>query len=569
MQHPARSRFAALVLTVLLLAVPASAEDAMIGYVKFKPLKTLGEKVDILMDAFVPNPESAMGIRMMLAGSGYPAFAGVSSTAPVTLFILESDDPMIPMGYVLVGQFELDSSVGNMLTLFEMSVVEDSGWVLAGPSEVLASISDIQSLLAIAAKAATHDITLYLSLDNMAEPLRFRLEDLAFMMGEETDEAVLPYESWLTLLTDQVDQMSAVQLDLDIASTSISKTFSIEAKPGTSLAALFNQTVASTPVPAAALVGAEGMLAYQGRYNVAATQAWWDELMVAIKAAAGPSSADSMDRFNATLEPLWAMGDGSFAANLSYVPPVDDETLPDYLHGIIYGMTPAFDMAVYLDALDALYGQILSAVSRWLKAQDAEMDGLPVEVVIFRDDYTEQGVAVHRVEVNLDEAFIARMNAFTEEGMTQTTSIEELLDQQTNYFAFANGYLINTTSREQMVTLIQAVLAGKPVENNVGAVLPALSGALMNYQLDLKTYALLLVDATENPFLTGFDEARAALGAVSIPSVSGDMRGGNNRLTVNSVIPIEGIKAIREAMSHIRFDAESFMMQMEEGDFAE
>lgn len=459
----------------LTLGLSAQAADPVIpenlyGVVKLPPLQTLTSNVMSVARKVEPGPQTELLPMLMLGGFGYPSFPGVSTTDGITAFILKGQDDS-DVQVVIYAKIEDGSQTRQALVSPEMNIkVQDrDGWTLLSQSEdAFAAVKDHAALAALAAEPTEFGVEARLYVTPATKSALNKLidEEVAEKVDEGDAETLAKVKAWKDFGFKLLDHNLWAGFGISANADTLSVGALFAPRAGSPDAAWAAAPLPAGRVDLAQVLPASGWMNYTGQFNVPATLVYLKALEPIAAQVPDKKVSALLGDAIAKYAEFTALHGGKFAGSASEI---NIETGKVGQLSIVGGSFKQADVdAFYKYAFDKLVPEFIAIAADAVGVEKAELEKF-MKMGVKTDVKQIDGQSVGALSVVAIDP--------TNPENTQTTE---------TYYAVANGNLLSSDSLESLEGLIKAVVAGKPVANNLADALPLSEGLIFNGKIDLK-----------------------------------------------------------------------------------
>ena len=520
-----------------LSAVSSQEASEVIATLRFPPPATFTADVMAAARIIQPGPQTEMLPMMFLGALGYPEFPGISGEKNLSLFILDDGQSASKPGDALVMLIKMtaDSPVRPALAGygFQFKDFSDDWVLLARSADVLARFDTIDRMIEQAQAEKVFYVELHIDLNSgKIEDWMVKLKDAllmspVFMDAEDEDSAEKSalVEGSVQFVKACLVNFDWVKFGMDIDGEAIGYNLLAQAIAGTPEAKLFASNAGGS-VPVARWLPADATVIYSANSDVAAWLDYWKVLEQRLRAhVEHPAVTSYLAMMDESLK-FMDSASGSFAARLNYT---------DLANGVIdfeYIMEGDLQEAEILALYQTLYEQYIPELIEGFA-------DLPYGELF---NYTvNANYAVHR-QVNIHQIAFA---GNTEQAAPDAVETVASFNFNT-YFSIVDGNLLLASSEQSLTALIDGVLAGSPVPENIGEAITLQPGQAIVSHLNLVEYMAELFGPIAGPFLDtpGVADELERLRELKLPPMVSNFSHADAQMSMGMSVPVASIAVV-------------------------
>ncbi|MEO0797216.1 MAG: hypothetical protein AAFX93_18840 [Verrucomicrobiota bacterium] len=554
-----RIRQLTIIAAAALLPFSAGAQDAgsskgndnVLAAIKFPPVRAFTDSLMGVARQVNPGQETEMLPLLFLGAFGYPNFAGVSETEPVTVFLFDSTDSE-EMPFVILSKMSDSAALRNALTAQAdpgnpmaamlapgFSVEDRDGWTLFSSSpENFKLVKNVSELAAMGKSVDDFDVTFrfFIGPEKMStwvNTLKEEVTDEHLMSGgSEKDEDLgfkLRYIDFLATIGENLDYYD---FGIDINNQAISLGTVLQALEGTpeytmlSAKAGGSSTVgefvsASAPITYVSNIDMKAVAEYYSVLNHRALKLATDEGKALLKRAAQTNAIYFSKAGNSTAGSLDFDNDAAISSSVASGNLSNDELVK-------------ISKSYYDDILPAVLKHLAemqfsdeAAAEFVLKENVGEVAGDPINEMISKIK-VDTGLSLHEDENDAQPEY----------------------ETEESYFAVVDGNVVTANNIDALKALAKVVAGGKAVENNAASRIELASGEAMGYQIDFKPLIDMMIESNSMQSQSA-KQVYKDLSSADLEPAAGGVTLGNGRAKATLSAPLSSIVKIMEAQKRI------------------
>lgn len=535
--------FKCLLFTLLILTTGSSLSWAeqipanpLLGYIKCPPIQELTDKMMTSARAVQSSPELEMMPAMMLAPLGYPEYNGISKDHDMTVFFFNNPN-FNNAPWVILAKLTPDSPLRETLTTMQWVYQDVGEWTLISDNpQNLTAITDPTYLIEINKMKRYFDVDVKLFSDAMAPYIM--MGQMLLGAGIAQHEAQSPTNSTQDLMaivnafTSQLNDIESFRLGLTFTPEAIKTAFSIKAKGGTPLYALFSQPSGGSVKLANYMQAETSTFASVAKWSPSHVKTYLDSLWGPMLASVQSPVLQSV---LTDLQAIYNMDAEHFNGEMVEVITMAPRNEEIMLTGVGGSYTDEHIKQIYSMLFSNVIPKLLGSLG---------ID--PNHIINYSNavDGNFNGVILHKATYNfgIDETLNADMNL-------------PVPENQIAYNAVVNGDFVQSNNREALTALINRLQSGIPAKQNLARTLSLPNGTLMRFQFNPG----ILLDSLFEPVDPDGEPMKDAYAMGDMQPMFGQITNGNGRVSYYLSMPTSTLATLTQIYQDIASQADMIL----------